>query len=160
MPTLTRSLTVAALIALAACSSGQDAPADIQISDAWARATVPGQSSAAAYLTIANSGQGADRLVAVASSIASEASLHSSSSEGGVMRMRKLDDGLAVPADATVKLAPSGNHVMLTGLARPLAQGSSFPLTLTFERSGERQVTVEVVDPAAAAGGMAGMEGM
>lgn len=144
-------------LALASCSGSKSAPADIQVSDAWARATVAGQPGAAVYLTIVNHGQGDDRLVGASTPAATSATLHSNSSEGGVMRMRPIEDGIAVPGGATVKLQPSGNHAMLAGLSAPLAKGSSFPLTLDFERSGQRQVSVEVRDPSAASGGMEGM---
>lgn len=152
-----RIAAASAMIALASCSANDPEPAKIEVSNAWARATVPGQSSAAAYLTIANTGDGDDRLLSVSTPIASDASLHSSSSEGGVMRMRALSDGIAIPAGATVKLQPSGNHAMLTGLSAPLAKSSSFPLTLRFERTGERQVSVQVLDPSTAGAGMEGM---
>jgi copper(I)-binding protein len=146
-----------ATIVLASCSSGTGAPANIQITDAWARATIPGQTGAAAYLTIVNTGGTDDRLVSVSSPIATGATLHSISSEGGVMRMRMLSDGLSVPAGATVKLQPSGNHAMLTGVSKPLAKGSSFPLNLRFERSGERQISVQVLDPSTPGVAMEGL---
>jgi copper(I)-binding protein len=146
-----------AAIALASCSGGANAPADIQVSDAWARATIAGQPSAAVYLTIVNAGRGDDRLVGVSTPIAKDATLHSSSSEGGIMRMRMLSDGIAVPAGATVKLQPSGNHAMLTGVSAPLAKGSNFPLSLRFERSGERKVDVRVLEPSASGHAMEGM---
>lgn len=152
-----RLLAAAATVMLASCSGGSSAPADLQVTDAWARATVAGQPSAAVYLTIANRGRGGDRLVSVATSIAQSATLHSSSSEGGVMRMRPLKDGVETPAGATVKLQPSGDHIMLTGLSAPLAKGSSFPLSLDFERSGQRQLSVEVRDPSTGGGAMEGM---
>ncbi len=59
------------------------------------------------------------------------------------MRMRPLD-ALEIPANTTLKLEPGGTHVMLTGLEQPLEAGSELPLTLRFERSGERQVNAEV----------------
>ena len=150
-------LAAAAALALASCSDGKTGPAAIQVRDAWARATVPGQSSAAAYLTISNTGAGGDRLVSVSTPIATSATLHSSTSEGGVMRMRMLPEGIAIPAGATVKLEPSGNHAMLTGLSAPISKGSSFPLSLRFERSGERQISVRVLDPSTGGGAMEGM---
>jgi copper(I)-binding protein len=152
-----RAAPLVAAIALASCSRGVDAPADIKITDAWARGTVAGQSSAAAYLTMTNGGRGDDRLLGVSTPLAKEASLHSSSSEGGVMRMRMLPDGIAIPAGATVMLKPSGNHAMLTGLSAPLAKGSSFPLSLRFERSGTREVQVRVLDPTTSGVAMDGM---
>lgn len=146
------AVVAALLLPLASCS----APPSIAVSDAWARATVAGQPSAAAYLTIANKGGESDRLVSV-SSTAGEASLHSTSMDGGVMRMRAMTEGLDVPAGATVKLAPGGTHVMLAKLPAPLAKGSAFPLTLKFERSGDKSVSVRVLDPAAAGAGMENM---
>ena len=127
------------LALLAGCAP---AAPEIAVSEAWARATAPGQSGGAVYATIANRG-GADRLVEVTSD-AGTAMLHRSDHEGGVARMRMLPD-LAIPAGSSVVLAPGGTHVMLTGLAAPLATGSSFPMTFRFAKAGPRTVTVAVV---------------
>lgn len=115
---------------------------DIAVSDAWARATAPGQSGGAVYASIANRG-GADRLVGVTSD-AGMAMLHGSKHEGGITRMRMLPE-VAIPAGASVVLAPGGTHVMLTGLRAPLAAGQSFPMTFRFASAGPRTVTVAVV---------------
>ena len=136
-----RKGAVLAALLLASCNAERRAP-QIAIEDAWARATVAQQPSSAAYFTIVNSG-GDDRLVSV-SSPAAEASLHSTTMDQGVMRMRPLD-ALDVPANAAVKLEPGATHVMLTGLDRPLQAGATIPLQLRFERSGERQVELGVL---------------
>ena len=49
----------------------------------------------------------------------------------------------AVPVapGASVALEPGGLHVMLSGLRYPLREGSSFPLTLTFEDAGSATIT-------------------
>ena len=134
-------LTVLTLVvALAGC--GGTAP-DIQVSDAWARATAPGQSSGAVYAIIANGGGGADRLVGV-SATAGTAMLHANDDEGGVARMRMVAD-MAVPARARVELAPGATHVMLSGLKAPLAAGGRFPLTFQFAGAGSRTVEVAIV---------------
>jgi len=65
-----------------------------------------------------------------------------------VMKMRPLA-GLDVPAGQPVTLKPSGDHIMLMGLNGPLREGQSFPLTLTFEKAGTRDVTVAVEKPGA-----------
>ncbi len=90
--------------------------------------------SAAVYFTLANSG-GRDRLVSIETAVG-HASLHETSMADGIMRMRALANGIDVPAGATVRLSPSGKHVMIQGLARPLAAGSTIRLTLKFERQG------------------------
>ena len=141
---MTRRLFSAALVALlAAACSNRAADPDLQIGDAWARATAPGQTSGAAYMTIDNKGA-ADRLVAIQTSRATAATIHDSRTERGVMRMR-MRDALPVPAGARVDLAPGGTHVMLAPLSAPLKAGETFSLTLRFERAGDMRVPVSVV---------------
>lgn len=135
-----------ALILLASCS--KSGPPDIRISDAWARETVTGQSSTAAYMTLKNEGTGGDRLMGVSGPPPIMAMLHSSESSGGVSRMRPLQSGLAVPASGTIELKPGGTHVMLTGLSGPLRGGDALELTLRFEKSGERPVKVRIASAA------------
>jgi len=130
------------LVALSLAGSCAPSASKIEVSDAWARATAPGQSSAAVYATIDNRG-GPDRLIG-ASSGAGMALLHRSDHEGGVARMRMLSE-MATRSDGRVALAPGGTHVMLTGLSAPLAVGARFPLTLRFAKAGPRTVTVAVV---------------
>lgn len=60
------------------------------------------------------------------------------------MTMRPVPGGLAVPSGQALVLSPGGYHLMLTGLAKPLEAGQSFPLVLSFQRSGDQTVTVEV----------------
>jgi copper(I)-binding protein len=133
------SVVLAALL-LASCRADSPPPA-ITIGSAWVRATVPGQSATVAYFTITNTG-GDDRLLAV-SSPAGQASLHSSSMDGGVMRMRRLD-ALDIPANSAVELKPGAIHVMITGLRQPLGAGRQVPIELEFDRSGERVVVATV----------------
>ena len=68
---------------------------------------------------------------------------------GMVMKMRPIAS-LDIPAGQPVILKPSGEHIMLMGLNGPLREGQSFPLSLTFEKAGAREVTVAVEKPGAA----------
>ena len=147
---MTRLPTLAAALLLAACTA-DPGPPRISVSDAWARETVAGQTSAAAYLTIASQG-GGDRLIAASSPAAEAAMLHTTVMTDGIARMRMLPDGLPIESGETLRLAPKGAHVMLTGLRTPLREGATFELRLRFARSGEQVVTGRVVD--AAAGGL------
>ena len=61
---------------------------DIQIQNAWARATAPGQDAASVDLTITS--KHAATLSGVSSPVARTAALHSMVMEGGMMRMRKV----------------------------------------------------------------------
>jgi copper(I)-binding protein len=125
----------------AAAQTGQ-----VEIKDAWARATPGKAENGAAYLTIV--APATDKLVAVSSPAAKKTGLHTMTTEDGIMKMRPLD-GLDVPANQPVTLKPGGIHIMLQGLNEPLQAGKSFPLTLTFEKAGERQVEVAVEKPGA-----------
>jgi copper(I)-binding protein len=63
--------------------------------------------------------------------------------DGSVMKMRQVD-GIDLPAGKAVSLKPGGYHIMLTGLAKPLKEGDTFPLILDFAKAGDRQVNVSV----------------
>lgn len=115
----------------------------VSVHDAWARASTGAHKTGAAYLSIVNAGDAPDRLVAASTPAAERAELHAHLHEGGVMRMRRVDAVEVHPGEPTV-LAPGGLHVMLLGLTRRLVEGDGFPLTLTFEKAGERTVEVAV----------------
>ena len=69
----------------------------IEISDAWSRATPPGAKVAAGYLTIRNKAAAVDRLVGAASPAAARVETHVTEKQGEVMRMREVK-GYEVPA--------------------------------------------------------------
>ena len=145
-----RRLSLVGALLLAACKPATPTAPAIEIRDAWARETAPGQTSGAAYFTIVNLGSEGDKLVSITTPAASMAMIHGLSNSNGVMAMRMMAD-LPVPGTATVTLAPLGTHVMLTGLAAPLRAGDRVPLTLRFARAGTRRVDAAVL-PASARG--------
>lgn len=110
--------------------------AEVSVQDAWAKATLPGQKVAGAYMTITSDARA--RLVGVESPAAKVAEVHEMRHEDGVMRMRRLD-ALDLPAGKAVKLAPGGFHIMLMDIREPLVAGQSVPLTLLIEADGKRQ---------------------
>ncbi len=118
----------------------------IQLSQAWARPTVEGQTAGGAFVRIANGGAG-DRLLSASSPAAIAVELHTMSMDGEVMKMRQVE-AIEVPAGKTVELKPGGLHLMFMGLKAPLKAGSTVPLTLKFEKAGELSVTVPVAQQA------------
>jgi copper(I)-binding protein len=128
----------------------QTAPASIAVENAWARATTPMAKTGAVYLTIVDHGA-PDKLLGAATPVAGMAHLHETTMNGNVMQMRPID-GLAVSAKGPVTLTPGGYHLMLMDLKKPLKQGDTFPLTLTFEHAGTVQTSVIV--EGVGAGGM------
>ena len=130
-------LTLVALIA-----SGGASADNIQVTEAWSRPTPPGIEVGVAYFVINNRGKD-DRLLGASSPVARRAELHISQMEGGVMKMKHLD-AVEVRSGVSTSFAPSGRHVMLTGLKRPLKAGDVFPLVLTFANAGPFKVQVHV----------------
>jgi copper(I)-binding protein len=133
-----RTLLALILLVVGVATATEPAP---KVTSAWSRATPPGLAVGVLYLEIAGAPT-ADTLVRIETPVAARAELHSSSTEGGVMRMRPVST-LAIPASGRVRLQPGGIHGMLVDLQQPLTEGGRFPLTLVFERSGP--VTVDVI---------------
>ena len=144
------ALTALAMIA-APLSAHEFSAGALHIQHPWARETAPGQQVGGVFMTIANDGPSADRLTGATSPIAARVEIHTMSMDGGVMRMRPLGDGLAIPAGGSVSLAPGGFHIMLIGLRQPLAKGKTAPLTLQFARAGKVAVTL-MIEPVASSG--------
>jgi len=131
---------IAALLFLACLSAHA---VDIELRDAWARATPPGAKVGAAYLEVRNSGSQPDRLLSASSAAAKRIELHVTQRDGEVVKMREVKS-LDIPAGGTRKLEPGGMHLMLIELAQPLKQGERFRLRLRFERAGDLEADVEV----------------
>lgn len=145
MPTRRQMLAAALGILFTAPALAQDA---LTVEQPWARATAASAKNGAAYVRLVNGGPAVDRLLAASSPAAERAELHTHLNEDGVMKMRQVA-AVELPPGASVTFAPSGLHIMLFGLAQPLKQGTTFPLTLIFEKAGSRTVTVTVEGPGA-----------
>ena len=117
---------------------------DLVIGHPWARETAPGQSVGGGFMSIANNGARADRLLGGSTPVAKAVQIHSLSMNRGVMKMRPVSNGLAVPAKGTIMLKPGGYHIMLIGLKQPLARGQRVPVTLRFQRAGDVRVELAV----------------
>lgn len=123
--------------------------AAIEATGPWCRPTPNGRNVTACYITLTSAT--GDRLVAVISPRAAQSQIHAVSTEGGVMSMSEMPDGLDLPAGQPVALAPGGDHIMLTGVTVPLVEGDLVPMALTFA-SGS-QIALEVPVSATAPGG-------
>jgi copper(I)-binding protein len=137
-------LLAVALCALPAGAHNHD-KGDIQVRHPWSRATAPGAKVAAGYMEIRNNGKEADRLVSAQTPVAQRVELHVTRQEGDVMRMQQVK-AYDIPARERFELRPSGPHLMLVDIVRPLKKGERFPMKLRFERAGEIEVQLEVQD--------------
>ncbi|MFC0219298.1 hypothetical protein FHS82_001526 [Pseudochelatococcus lubricantis] len=116
----------------------------IAIEQPWSRATAKGARVGGGYLGITNTGNEDDTLLSGSTDVAERVEIHEMAVVNGVMNMRKLTDGLAVPAGQSVALKPGSYHIMLIGLKRPLREGETFDASLEFRNAGTVPVTFTV----------------
>jgi copper(I)-binding protein len=141
-----KALMLAALM-LPACFAQAEpyAAGPLSIHHPWSMELPPNAPAIAAYFTIENRGDSADRLLGVDSAVAGQAQLHEHVHADGLMKMQRVQ-AVEVPAGATVSFAPMAWHVMLLDLKdrSRLVVGQRFPLTLHFEKAGDVEVQVVV----------------
>lgn len=150
-----RSIPLLASLALPAAAWAQPTPT-IQVTAAWARATMPHAPSGGIFLTLTDTGA-PDRLIGATTPVAATATLHRTMDDHGIMKMLAVPT-LDLPTGHPVALMPGGLHLMLTGLQRQLKPGEIFPLTLSFAKAPP--VTAMVTVGTAGAEGPAPMGGM
>jgi hypothetical protein len=115
----------------------------VEVENAWSRATAPGARVGAGYLTIRNKAEKADKLLGASSSVAARVETHVVEKQGEVMRMREVK-GYDVPAKGSFELKPGGAHLMLVDIKRQLKEGEKLPLVLRFQNAGEVKAELEV----------------
>jgi hypothetical protein len=125
----------AALLVATACG------AQVTVSDAWVRATAPGQKIAGAYFKITSATKA--YLVGASSQAAQAVEVHEMSITNNVMKMRPVAR-LELPAGRAVELKPGGYHLMLIDVAHPLANGDSVPIKLSVEGDDGKRHNLEV----------------
>jgi copper(I)-binding protein len=104
-------------------------------------------SNGVVYLVIQNRGGAADRLLRADANVCEVTEIHETIMEGDRMMMRPVEGDIEIPAQGSVKLEPSGRHIMLIGLKSSLAVGDSIELHLDFEKSGTKTIFSVVRQP-------------
>ena len=134
-------IAAAALALPAAAQAHEFKQGAITVDRPWTRATTV--RTGAAYMTLKIAGSASDRLVKVTSPDAEVVEIHTMAMDGGVARMREVK-AIDVKPGAATQLKPGGFHLMMIGLKRPLREGESIKLTLTFEKAGTIDVDATV----------------
>lgn len=119
----------------------------VTVTDGWVRASVQGQSATGAFMSI--KAREKTRLVGVTTPVAGVAEVHEMTMDGGVMKMRAVQDGLEIPAGKTLDLRSGSYHLMLMDLKAALPKGSTVPLTLLFKDGKGVESRVELQLPVA-----------
>ncbi len=90
------------------------------------------------FMRIVNAGRGDDTLLAARTDI-----------PGTVVELHDFQDGrmvrtssIGIPPGSAIRLRPAGPHIMIFKLPKDIKKGSGFKLTLTFEKSGEREIAI------------------
>ncbi len=130
-------------LALGLLLAATPAWSQVEIENAWTRATPPGAKTAVGYLVIRNPSATPDRLVGARSAAAARVETHVTLKDGDIMRMRQVK-GYDIPAQGSFELKPGGAHLMFVDLERPFKEGDRIPATLRFEKAGEVRVEFQV----------------
>lgn len=140
-----RMLFAAAAVAGFAFSALPAFAADLEVENAFLRASPMMADVGAGFMVIKNKGKEDDRLVSAAADISKTVELHTHVRDGDVMKMRRVD-AINVPAGGEALLQPGGDHVMFIGLHKPLVKGETVKVTLTFAKGGTVVVDAPVVE--------------
>lgn len=120
-------LLAALLVIQVSAMAGQ-----LEVSNAWVRASVPGQSVASAFVTLGNPLGEALHLNEIRSKAAKTVELHTHKVVDGQMRMRRMEN-FSIPAGGKAVFRPGENHIMLIGLLAPLREGDRVSIDMCFE---------------------------
>ncbi|MET9426293.1 MULTISPECIES: copper chaperone PCu(A)C [unclassified Streptomyces] len=94
---------------------------------------------AAGFLTIGNSGTGADKLTSVTSPLSDDVQIHEVKDQK-MKRVASFD----IPANGELRLERGGNHLMFMDIKQEPKQGDKVAVELHFERSGPITVDLPV----------------
>lgn len=136
-------LSIALLMTPFAATAHEYRVGDIVVDHPMAQETAKTAVAGAGYLIIINTGDTADRLVAVEADFP-RVMIHESVVDDGIATMKHLADIELAPGE-TVTLEPGGKHVMFMGLnGDPFEVGEKVPATLVFETAGRLDVVFNV----------------
>ena len=121
----------------------------IHINDAYSFATPKTFPAAAIFMTVDNTTDTDDRMIAFkADEVSGRTELHTMQTVNDIMRMRRVD-GFDIAANGgKIELKPMSDHVMLFELVKDIEKGATFNGIAVFEKAGEIPVKVHVKDRA------------
>ena len=119
------------------------AKANIDVTDAWTRATPNNGTTANVYLHLV-SAKDPDRLVGLEVQNAARIDVREPTDQGAAKG--NAQPSVDVPAGGEVNFAPGGRYLLLSGLKAPLREGESFLLTLRFDKGGSQTAVVRVLN--------------
>jgi copper(I)-binding protein len=119
------------------------AKANIDVTDAWTRATPNNATTANVYLHLV-SAKDPDRLIGLEVQNAARIDVREPTDQGAAKG--NAQPSVDIPAGGEVNFAPGGRYLLLSGLKAPLREGESFLLTLRFDKAGSQTAVVRVLN--------------
>lgn len=115
----------------------------IDVSNQYARETIPGTTISSAYMNITNNQDKDIKLTSITSNVSTQIELHEHLMSDSMMQMQQVES-IIVRAKGTRVLQPHGYHVMIFNLQQPLVADSEFLMTLHFDNGVDKQIKVPV----------------
>lgn len=116
----------------------------IIVTDPYVRMPPLASRITAGYLRLKNTGEREIKLVSATVPVAKITELHTHINDNGILRMREVS-AITIPANGEVRFQPSGYHLMLIDLSRPLKEGEQMPIILSFEDGSSKEVSALVM---------------
>lgn len=133
---------ISALALTALLLATAPAYADVAVHNPKSFETAEGMKTGAAIMELHSDID--DKLLSASSPAAERVEIHTMADDNGIMKMRKIES-IDISANQPAILNASGNHLMLINLKEPLKAGNEFELTLTFEKSAPKTVSIQVL---------------
>jgi copper(I)-binding protein len=125
--------------------SEQSENAAMVITKGALRPPLPSRTTAMATFTVENKTDKDDVLLSASSPVSPNVEIHTIITEGDIKKMRRIEDGITVPAKGQAALKHGGDHVMLFDAVIP--EGASHvPLFLKFKNQGRVEIQLIVDD--------------
>lgn len=132
---------IASFALLAALCMVPAAYAQVQVNDAWVRATVPGQKATGAFMQLQSDKDA--KVLSASAPAAGIVEIHEMAMNNNVMSMRQVPS-IELPAGKPIDLKPGGYHIMLMDLKQQAKAGDVLPMTLEIEGADGKRYVVEV----------------
>ena len=143
---LTLSACLLAMLSMQSISADEYRLGHLQINDPYTRTTPPMAAVAGGFMTVTNNGTESDTFLGGSAGFVEAVEIHEMSMADGIMKMRRLENGLQIAPNETVELKPGGYHLMLIKPSKPMKEGDKHKITLSFKQAGDIEVELEVKD--------------
>jgi len=126
--------------------TGQGKSISVSVVGAYIRSSIPGTTITSSYMIIENKGEKTVTLLGASSKISPRIEIHQHTMADGMMRMRQVNS-IDIIAKQRIVLQPSGLHLMLFDIKKPLQAQQKVELTLNFSNKPPVIIQVPVYSP-------------